>query len=366
MSQGKPFSQERTPDEQQTQQDALWAKQKAEMFSRLSLAALLSQVLIAFTLDFDSEFKRETADAHLSPPSLAMWSNVMRFLDDKEGLDEYQLPVLSGIPKEIVHSMVACLERHGWVSVELASTDSRARLIRLTQRGQECQELWQPLLGVIEQRWQARFGKNEINTLRKSLEVFASQLDVELAHYPMFGANTAWRTYLEPDRSSFGTTPRLPLFALLSQTLIAFTVEFEGRIEDAKNSSDFLALYSNVTRFLGAEGLPSRQLPVLSGIWKPVISILVNKLERLHWVVVETDSTNSRTKLIRLTQVGRNMHDACQRLLTDVEQDWEARFGEDKIHALRKSLEAVVRQFDAELPHYPVPIAHRGGTPTGR
>ena len=365
MFQNKPFSQERTPDEQQTQQDALWAAQKGEVFSRLSLAALLSQALIAFTLDFDHEFKRKTANAHLSPPSLAMWSNIMQFLD-KEGLDEYQLPALAGIPKEIVHSMVACLERHGWVNVELASTASRARLIRLTQRGQECEELWQPLLSVVEQHWKAQFGKDEIDTLRKSLEAFVSQLDVELPHYPMFSANAAWRTFLKSNKSSFGTALRLPLSVLLSQTLIAFTIEFERRIENSKDLSDFLAIYSNVMRFLGEEGLPIRQIPVLSGIWKPVISILVNKLERLHWVVVESDQTDSRTKLVRLTQQGRKMHDACQRLLTDVEQDWKVQFGEDEINSLRKSLEALVSQFNVELPHYPVPIAHRGGTPTGR
>ena len=124
-------------------------------------------------------------------------------------------------------------------------------------------------------------------------------------------------------------------------------------------------MYSNVMRFLSEEGLPARQLPKLSGISKPVVSIMVNVLERYSQVVISPDSTDSRTKLVRLTQSGWQNRNTYQQRLADVEQYWKTQFGEDTINHLRASLEAIVGQFDSELPYYPMALSHRGGTPTG-
>ena len=50
------------------------------------------------------------------------------------------------------------------------------------------QQVWRPLFGVIEKRWEARFGKDQIDKLRGSLSALVSQIDVELPEYlPVLG-----------------------------------------------------------------------------------------------------------------------------------------------------------------------------------
>jgi hypothetical protein len=104
--------------------------------SNVPLSALLSQALIAFTLEFDHEFGARCKIGGPSASTLAMWSNVMRFLGEEE-VDERQLPGVSGVSKGTIHSMVACLERHGWVVVETEPADIQTKLIRLTRKGRK-------------------------------------------------------------------------------------------------------------------------------------------------------------------------------------------------------------------------------------
>jgi hypothetical protein len=53
-------------------------------------------------------------------------------------------------------------------------------MIRATPAGRKAQEVWRPLFGTIERRWQARFGKREVHQLRESLWALISKTNVEL------------------------------------------------------------------------------------------------------------------------------------------------------------------------------------------
>ena len=153
---------------------------------RLPLSALLSQALIAYTFEFDRELDsvRDSGGGHGAAPSLAMWSNVLRFVSD-DGVDKRRLPALSGISKPAIHILVACLERHGWVTVDDDPNDKRAKIVHLTARSRKLRDVWKRLLVDVEKRWEERFGENEIANLREALEGVTRQLDTELAHYPV-------------------------------------------------------------------------------------------------------------------------------------------------------------------------------------
>ncbi len=153
---------------------------------RLPLSALLSQVLIAFTMEFDRQINlgRSAKGSKEPAPSLAMWANVLRFVG-KDGVDERRLPALSGVSKPAVHSMVACLERHGWVAVETSRSDKRAKMVRLTPRGRKLSAVWQTTVTRTESEWRERFGTDAVDSLRHALEAIAGQFEESLPHYPM-------------------------------------------------------------------------------------------------------------------------------------------------------------------------------------
>jgi DNA-binding MarR family transcriptional regulator len=366
---------------------------------RLPLSTLLSQVLLAFTIEFDNEFEHRmphrttwgpAAQSRQGPwlVSQAMWSNFMQFLGE-EGMPLRELEGLARITN------LAGLERWGYVVVEPDPADSRPKpprsdwVVRPTPDGRKAQEVWGPLGGVIEGRWQQRFGTDEIGRLRESLGAFVSQIDIELPHYlPVVAYGNGM---FAPDPSLVGRPPtvaegvvasRLDLSTPLSQVLLAFTIEFE------RESNVSLPIGANVLRVIDEDGVRVRDLPHLTGVSKEAISASLGFLERNGCVVVEPDPSAGRAKLVRLTQKGRRAQDKHRRTLTLIEERWQARFGEDNARKLRGSLESLVGGSTEQtspllqglephpdgwrasvrrpemLPHYPM-VLHRGGFPDG-
>lgn len=304
---------------------------------KLPLSVLLSQTLIALTAEFEAE------GAGTFPiPTLAMWSNVLQYVD-KKGVDQRQLPELARLSKRAIRTAVGVLERSGYVFVEAGPADE-AKMVRLTPRGLKAREAWKPLFGIVEKRWKKRFGREEIDKLRGSLESLVSQLEYELSHYPTSygpadltitgGPGEDWKFF---HREGGGSVSTLPLSALLSQTLVAFSIDYE------REASVALAHSANVLRFLRATPQRIKDLPAM-----PVGSL------RWHgFVVLDKDPTDGRTKRIRLASPGRRAREAYLPLVKNIERNWQKRYGEATLRTLRASLESLVGQLDSGLPHHP-------------
>ena len=366
----------------------------------LPLATLLSQTLVAFTIELDNEFEhrmphRTTNHGSSFGPwlaSMAMYLNCMKFTGD-EGVTVSELERLARTTTNL-HGM----QRWGYVVVEGGPDNKRSQspnrrpvarpgrdwIVRPTLRGKMAREVWGPLFGVIEERWQARFGRDEIQRLREALSALLSRMDVELPEcLPILGYGLFSRG---PVRNRGGRVeldaalpPLLPV--LLARVLLVFAIEFEGESEIS------LAIGANVLRVLDEEGVRVRDLPQLSGVSKEAISMAMGILGKKGLAVVETE-TGSRTKIARLTSKGVEAQDAYGRLLAKIEERWRERFGEEKIRELRAALEVLAGEPGATvsplfrglepypdgwrasvrkpevLPHYPM-VLHRGGYPDG-
>ena len=52
--------------------------------------------------------------------------------------------------------------------------------------------MWEPLAGIIEDRWRARFGGPEITAMRDALQAPATQIGAGLPRYPMVLHRGGW------------------------------------------------------------------------------------------------------------------------------------------------------------------------------
>ena len=173
------------------------------------LSALLSQVLVAFTLELDDEFEKQMRESGYAGASLSVviWSTLMRFLAGASP-SVRNLAAQSLSSEKRVKFELGCLERWSFITLEAGTADDRpiavrphrlaGRLlrggwgsgrgirsdwiVRPTAKGRRAIEIWTPLFDEIENRWLARFGSDDIGTLRLSLEDIAAQLDVDLPH----------------------------------------------------------------------------------------------------------------------------------------------------------------------------------------
>ncbi|MGA3202303.1 MAG: hypothetical protein ABSF12_07380 [Bryobacteraceae bacterium] len=346
------------------------------MATPLPVSSLLSQVLVAFTIEFDNEFEHRMphrttrfAGSRIGPwlVSMVMYSNLMRCVRE-EGATVTELQNLTGIKK----LSMAGMERWGYIVVD------RDRVVRPTAKGRMAQEIWRPLFGVIEKRWCERFGKTEIGRLSESLSALVSQIDVALPEYlPVVG----YGLFAGPvtGAPAGGVAPgsgNLP--ALLSKVLLAFTLDFELQWDLS------LAISANVLRILNEAGVRVRDLPRLSGVSKEAIQTSLGYLEKRRYVTVET--VRSRPKMVRLTSTGRLAQDAYRQRVGMIEERWKSRFGQDNLASLREALRGLVGEPEqsplfrglepypdgwraadpkpATLPHHPM-VLHRGGFPDG-
>ncbi len=365
--------------------------------ARLSLSTLLSGPLVAFIIEFDNEFERQMPHRttnHGSTPgpghtpwlvSMVMWSNCMQFVSD-DGIPVRELARQARISDKSMGMLVARMgEWWGYLVVGPRPGDRRAKpprsdwLVRPTGAGQRAQAVWRPLSGEIEERWRERFGAEDLDRLRASLQAVVEQFDVELPELFPVGAP---RLEPRPSAAGEGASSKLSLPALLSEALLAFTLDFE------RNSDLGLALVANLLRVLDEKAVAVRDLPLLTGVSKEAISVLVARAAKKGVAVTEPVAAPGRGNLVRLTPAGRAARDASRQLLDVIEQRWRETFGEAAVDNLRGSLERLVGPTvalpsplspalepypdgwraalrpPATLPHHPM-VSHRGGFPDG-
>ena len=296
----------------------------------LPLSVLLSRALIEYARDFDR------VGADLSPaPSLPLWANVLRVLDTT-GTDIRDVPRLARLSRRAVRSNIGGLERTGWAVQQGSATAGGGKVVRLTPQGAAVRAAWRGLPNLVDLRWRDRFGDDRLRILRTCLEGLVVQLDLELPHYPtgygpgdpsltggrhvparegpprMPAHGQDWSPVRRTDRDRAGLA-ELPLYALVSQALVAFTIDYEAA------GKGVLPVVANTLRLVPDEGVPLASLPMTFGLSGNGKSLL----ERHHIATVERDSATGR-KVVRLTDVGREERDGYQPALARITEQWNS------------------------------------------
>ena len=177
------------------------APQPAGADAERPLPALLSQALVAFTIEFDNEFEhrmphRTTRGPAAGAPgpwhtSQVMWANFVQFVPP------------GGVPFREVAALaplvnLAGLQRWGYLVVapDPAAGGPPPRrpdwLVRLTPAGRQAQQVWRPLAGEIEERWRDRLGAAEFGRLRAGLGAVAARAGAGFPPYlPVSGVDPA-------------------------------------------------------------------------------------------------------------------------------------------------------------------------------
>jgi DNA-binding MarR family transcriptional regulator len=364
------------------------------------LSTLLSQALVAYTIEFDNEVEHQLphrtsshgASAASGPRpwlvSLVMWASCMKFV----GPDGVQLAELERLAR--TRTNLAGMQRWGYVAVTPGPTDRDPKrpgpeaVVRATAGGRKAQEIWGPLFGVIGDRWRERFGDKAVANLRAALSVIVDRLDSDLPEclpilgYGLFSKGRGDHLTRSADEQ---TRPdgdaNLPLSALLSRVLLAFALDFEGE------SNVSLAIGANVLRVLDDDGVRVRDIPTLTGVSKESSAMSAGYLEKQGYVTIEPVPSPDRGRRLRLTAQGRRAQQDASELVSTIEERWQTRFGTDAVRSLRSSLEPLVGDGTTQsplfggltpypdgwraavrppstLPHYPM-VLHRGGFPDG-
>jgi DNA-binding MarR family transcriptional regulator len=143
-----------------------------------------------------------------------------------------------------------------------------------------------------------------------------------------------------------------------------------------------------IPRLVGEEGVRVRDLPRLAGVSKEAIAASVSFLTKRGYAHVKPGPPGSRVNVLMLTGKGREAQHTYIQLLMKIEERWHSRFGKQTLDRLRRSLERLVPQPNAQpsplfrglepypdgwrasvprrerLAHFPM-VLHRGEFPDG-
>jgi DNA-binding MarR family transcriptional regulator len=373
----------------------------ADMETRLPLSALLSQALVAFTIEFDNEFEHRvphratrhgsTTGSRSAPwlVSMVLWQKFMQFVP-AQGISTGGLYDLTSCTRKEFQTLLTRMSKWwGYVSVKthpIAEPGKlgSAMLVLPTAGGQKALQAWQPLTGILEERWNDRFGRARIAQLCASLHQLANKLSADLPDsLPILGfdmMSNAPNRAPANDHNSSPLAPTLPV--LFSKVLLAFVSEFE------RETGMSLAICANVVRLVGEDGVRVRDLPRLSGVSKEAIAMALKRLEISGLASLQPEQSGSRVKIVMLTPAGQRVQESYRESAHKIEERWQTSCGKHAIDALRSLLEQFVGEpsagrspllqglqpypdcWRASLPqlevlaHYPM-ILHRGGFPDG-
>jgi DNA-binding MarR family transcriptional regulator len=94
---------------------------------------------------------------------------------DPEGTRLTDLAERAFMTKQSVGEVVSDLEQRGYVERVPDPSDGRAKIIRLTDRGQEAMALGREIIDELEQEWAERYGAERVAALRDALEAITAQ-----------------------------------------------------------------------------------------------------------------------------------------------------------------------------------------------
>jgi DNA-binding MarR family transcriptional regulator len=366
-----------------------------------ALPALLSRVLVAFTIEFDNQAEQRMVhrttlgrgDGPQRGPwlvSLPMWANFVRFVSEDGG----PLRDLQGLA---AITNLAGLQRWGYVTVD----DGPDALVRLSRGGRHARKVWTPLAAEIEGRWRDRFGTGPADELRERLGGLARQLRPDLPWYlPVVHHGMFAQAQPLSDRVRAADHGHADLSVLLSRVLLAFTLDYEDQAEWEQEIRLSLTISASLLRVLDETGVRLRDLPGRAGVSREGTSMALGELSRAGLAATGPDPAGGRGQVARLTRRGLRARQDSQRRLADVEASWADRFGPAEIDGLAGALhdlltrpgqdgtplmaaglhpppggwrsqrpylsqtEAVLRDPAGALPRHPM-VLHRGGFPDG-
>ena len=115
---------------------------------------------------------------------------------------------------------------------------------------------------------------------------------------------------------------------------------------NAAGFTDLRTGHSAVFAFLPLEGARLTELASRARMTKQAMGEVVRELEGLGYVERAEDPDDRRAKVIRFTEAGRRADEVGILAVRDVEREWAAQIGADRIRALRSTLTTVVAAVD--------------------
>ncbi|MBX9463300.1 MAG: MarR family winged helix-turn-helix transcriptional regulator [Aquamicrobium sp.] len=141
-----------------------------------------------------------------------------------------------------------------------------------------------------------------------------------------------------PDSSS--SAPR-SIGVLLRLAHQQFSSAVDGALAE-QGFGDIRPHHANVFTFVPPEGIQVSDLTLKADVRKQTMAQAVEELEALGYVERRPHPTDRRARLVMLTERGKQIRPLAMATGQRVEEDWVKRLGQQRLEALRSTLEQIL------------------------
>ena len=103
-------------------------------------------------------------------PDIPATHTIVFALVDTQGIRLSELAKRAQLTKQLVNYLVTAVEERGYVERLPDPRDGRAKIVRLTERGQQAALVGSEIIANIEREWAASLGPADMDELRSLLE----------------------------------------------------------------------------------------------------------------------------------------------------------------------------------------------------
>lgn len=323
--------------------------------TKTPLSVLLTHALIQFTREYERNVSRH------GMPGLEVLSNVLRAVP-KEGITQKEFERRAVLATRTARVVVRHCVDLGWLNLKKLSGNG-STVINLTEEGEKNRRTGMRRIKRVELLWAKRH-ESHFEKLKSSLEALAINFELEFPHYitgygpadesltggeylpaeegpPRIPSRGAEWPVVERQVKSRNRSLSFP--SLLSQTLMQFVIDYEA---ERRGRLGLTALFFQHLPDAGMSLKDARQFQPISGNGKSLH-------ERHLSIAIEPGKPSDGKRIVYPTQKTRLSRDAYAFQLTEIESQWQKRYGKAVLSNLRGSLEAIDQAFLNELPDYP-------------
>jgi DNA-binding MarR family transcriptional regulator len=114
----------------------------------------------------------------------------------------------------------------------------------------------------------------------------------------------------------------------------------ENRVIDALRAAgfDITTAQMKIVQRIGPDGTRLTELAEQAQVTKQTAGFLVDQLEKAGWVERVADPADKRARLVRITERGQRAIPVASNVVAEVEAEWTAHLGEQRMTQLRRAL----------------------------
>lgn len=144
------------------------------------------------------------------------------------------------------------------------------------------------------------------------------------------------------------TDPSPPYIGYSLRAVWQWVWELNMRAATDAGYGDVTAAHVSLFRYPGLDGYRITEIARRMQITKQSVHQLIGQLEALGYLVRDTDPTNRRARLVRLTDKGRDLQEVIRRQALDAECRILAILGERRGRQFKDALSDLVAQISAD------------------